>query len=105
MQDGGFATPRDGTADRAEAFIQRQALWQRLTHIFRERRLTNEEMAQVATVAEVSIDKVFSAHRLSPAQQDDRHMIAKDHAECAALYGYALGYARAQAELRGERVA
>lgn len=87
------------TADRADAFVRRQALWTRLLGIFREHRPTNEQLEQVSTVAEVAIDQVFSAHRLTEAQREERHGGVKDYAECAALYGYVLGYWQARAEL------
>ncbi len=90
------------TADRADAFVRRQALWSRLLGIFREHRPTNEQLEHVSTVAEVAIDQVFSSHRLTEAQREERHGGVKDYAECAALYGYVLGYWQARQELAGQ---
>jgi hypothetical protein len=80
------------TAERVDAFVRRQALWARLLDLFRTHRPTDEQLAQVSTLAEVAIDQVFSAHRLTDAQRAERHGGVKDYAECAALYGYVLGY-------------
>lgn len=90
---------RDSTAERADAFVRRQALWARLLDLFREHRPTDEQLGYVSTVAEVAIDQVFGAHRLSEAQQAERHTGIRDYAECAALYGYVLGYWQARQEL------
>ena len=79
------------TADRADAFVRRQALWSRLHDLFRRHRPTEEQLGQVSTLAEVAIDQVFSAYRLTEEQQNERHGGVKDYAECAALYGYVLG--------------
>ena len=92
-------TPRMRTADHADAFVRRQALWARLLTLFREHRPTAEQLGQVSTLAEVAIDQVFSAHRLTKAQGEERHGAVKDYAECAALYGYVLGYWQARQEL------
>lgn len=87
------------TAARADAFVRRQALWSRLLLLFREHRPTDEQLTQVSTLAEVAIDQVFSAHRLTETQRAERHGEVKDYAECAALYGYVLGYWQARQEL------
>ena len=92
------SSPR--TADRADAFVRRQALWSRLHDLFRRHRPTDEQLYQVSTLAEVAIDQVFSAHRLTEEQQVERHGGVKDYAECAALYGYVLGYWQARQELQ-----
>ena len=55
-------------------------------------------LTQVSTLAEVAIDRVFSAHRLTEQQCSERHGSVKDYAECAALYGYVLGYWQARQE-------
>lgn len=89
------------TADRADAFVRRQALWARLLDLFRDHRPTDEQLRQVSTLAEVAIDQVFSAHKLSEEQCQERHSEVKDYAECAALYGYVLGYWQARQELLG----
>lgn len=89
------------TADRADAFVRRQALWARLLALFRHHRPTDEQLRQVSTVAEVAIDQVFSGHKLSEEQCQERHGEVKDYAECAALYGYVLGYWQARQELLG----
>lgn len=95
------SSPR--TADRADAFVRRQALWARLLDLFRHHRPTDEQLTQVSTLAEVAIDQVFSAYNLSEAQCDERHGQVKDYAECAALYGYVLGYWQARQEISTER--
>jgi len=87
------------TADRADAFVRRKALWTRLLDLFREHRPTEEQLTQVSTLAEVAIDQVFSAHRLTEAQREERHGSVKDYAECAALYGYVLGYWQGRQEV------
>jgi hypothetical protein len=87
------------TAERADAFVRRQALWTRLLELFRHHRPTEDQLTQVSTLAEVAIDQVFSAYKLSEAQQLERHGNVKDFAECAALYGYVLGYWQARQEL------
>ena len=96
------------TADRADPFVRRQALWARLLDLFRHHRPTEDQLIQVSTLAEVAIDQVFSAYKLSEAQQLERHGGVKDFAECAALYGYVLGYWQARQELaqqQGSRLA
>jgi hypothetical protein len=84
------------TAARADAFVRRQALWARLLDLFRHHRPTDDQLIQVSTLAEVAIDQVFSAYKLSEAQQIERHGEVKDFAECAALYGYVLGFHQAR---------
>jgi hypothetical protein len=91
------SSPR--TADRADAFVRRQALWTRLHDLFRRHRPTDDQLTQVSTLAEVAIDQVFSAYNLSEDQIRERHGLVKDYAECAALYGYVLGYWQARQEL------
>lgn len=91
------------TAERADAFVRRQALWARLLDLFRHHRPTEEQLNQVSTLAEVAIDQVFAAYRLTEAQQLERHGGVKDFAECAALYGYVLGYWQARQELDQQR--
>lgn len=90
------------TADRADAFLRRQALWSRLLDLFRQHRPTDEQLTQVSTLAEVAIDQVFTAYNLSEEQCAERHTQVKDYAECAALYGYVLGYWQARQEITTE---
>ena len=90
------------TADRADAYVRRQALWTRLHDLFRRDRPTEEQLGQVTTVAEVAIDQVFGAYRLTEEQQAERHGVVKAYAECAALYGYVLGYHQGLAAARAE---
>lgn len=92
------------TSDRADAFLRRQSLWARLLDLFRHHRPTETQLLQVSTLAEVAIDQVFGAYRLTEAQQVERHGAVKDFAECAALYGYVLGYWQARQEM-AERAA
>lgn len=87
------------TAERVDAFMRRQSLWARLLDLFRFHRPDEDQLAQVSTIAEVAIDQVFSAYKLSEAQMLERHGGVKDFAECAALYGYVLGYWQARQEL------
>ena len=97
-------SPRSAsTAERADAFVRRQALWARLLELFRHHRPTEDQLSQVSTLAEVAIDQVFSAYQLSEAQQLERHRGVKDFAECAALYGYVLGYWQARQEMAEEQ--
>ncbi len=91
------------TAQRADAFIRRQALWSRLLDLFKHHRPDEATLAQVSLLAEVAIDQVFSAYRLTEAQQLERHGAVKDFAECASLYGYVLGYHQARQELAQAR--
>lgn len=84
--------PSPHTADRADAFVRRQALWSRLLDLFRHHRPNEEQLGQVSSIAEVAIDQVFSAYSLSNDQCAATHPLVKDYAECAALYGYVLGY-------------
>jgi hypothetical protein len=91
--------PSPRTADRADAFVRRQALWARLTDLFRHHRPTEDQLGQVSTIAEVAIDQVFSAYSLTEEQCRERHGLVKDYAECAALYGYVLGYWQARQEV------
>lgn len=79
------------TAAAAQGFIQRQALWKHLLNIFHHNRPTEDDLSRVGTLAEVAIDQVFSAYRLTANEQQERHSAIKDYAECAALYGYVLG--------------
>ncbi len=98
-------TPHTHTADHADAFVRRQALWAQLLILFREHRPTAQQLGQVSTLAEVAIDQVFSAHRLTEAQREERHGSIKDYAECAALYGYVLGYWQARQEMSRQGLA
>ncbi len=91
--------PSPRTADRADAFVRRQALWSRLLDLFRHHRPTEGQLGQVSTLAEVAIDQVFSAYNLTEEQIRERHGMVKDYAECAALYGYVLGYWQARQEI------
>jgi hypothetical protein len=95
--------PSPRTADRADAFVRRQALWTRLLDLFRHHRPTEDQLGQVSTLAEVAIDQVFSAYNLTEEQIRERHGMVKDYAECAALYGYVLGYWQARQEVSHER--
>lgn len=92
------------TALRADAFVRRQALWSRLVDLFRHHRPDEAQLSQVSLLAEVSIDQVFSAYHLTEAQQLERHGAVKDFAECAALYGWVLGYHQARQELAAQVV-
>ncbi len=92
-------TATGDTSDRADGFVRRQALSFCLVRLFREHRPDRAQLAQVATVAEVAIEQVFRAHRLPEAQRDERHGQVQDYAECAALYGYVLGYEQARGDL------
>ena len=96
---------RSSTSERADAFVRRQALWSRLLDLFRHHRPTEEQLSQVSLLAEVSIDQVFSAYHLTEAQQLERHGGVKDFAECAALYGYVLGYWQARQEIAAQQSA
>lgn len=91
--------PSPRTADRADAYVRRQALWSRLHDLFRQHRPTEDQLGQVSTLAEVAIDQVFSAYNLNEEQIRERHGQVKDYAECAALYGYVLGYWQARQEV------
>lgn len=93
------------TADRCDAFVRRQALWSRLLDLFRHHRPSEDQLTQVSTLAEVAIDQVFQAYHLSEAQQLERHGGVKDFAECAALYGYVLGYWQARQEMEAAQAA
>jgi hypothetical protein len=84
--------PSPRTADRADAFVKRQALWSRLIDLFRHNRPTDEQLGRVSTIAEVAIDQVFSAYHLTEEECRERHGLVKDYAECSGLYGYVLGY-------------
>ncbi len=92
-------TATGDTSDRADGFVRRQSLWSCLVRLFREHRPDRAQLAQVATLAEVAIEQVFSAHRLPEAQRDERHGQVQDYAACAALYGYVLGYWQARGDL------
>ena len=94
-------TATGDTSERADGFVRRQALWACLVRLFREHRPDRAQLAQVAMLAEVAIDQVFSAHRLPQAQRDERHGQVRDYAACAALYGYVLGYWQARVHLTG----
>lgn len=78
--------------------LKRAALWEHLLGIFRRRRPDDDQLDEVSTLAVVAIEQVFGAHQLSEAEQDEVFTRVKDYAECAALYGYVLGYHRAQQE-------
>jgi len=81
------------TSDRADAYLRRQAAWSQLLQLFRDRRPTTEELELVSTLAEVGIDQVFGAYRLSEAEQLARHGAVRDFAEASALYGFVMGLA------------
>ena len=93
------------TAEHADAFVRRQALLARLLDLFRQHRPTSEQLELVSTLAEVAIDQVFAARQLTAAQREERHAGVKDYAECAALYGYVLGYWQARQELARQGLA
>ncbi len=94
-------TATGDTSERADSFVHRQALWACLRRLFAAARPTPEELAQVATLAEVAIEQVFRAHRVPAAQRDERHDAVRDYAACAALDGDVLGYRQARGELAG----
>lgn len=89
LLDQSVRAPRQATSD------ERARLWETLLATFRHRRPDAAEMAELATLAEVAIDQVFAAHHTSDSDQARQHGQVKDFADCAALYGYALGYRRA----------
>lgn len=80
------------TPERVDAFLRRESIWAHLCNLFRHRRPDDDELAQISTIAEVAIDRVFEAYQLTPAQQLQRHGAVKDFAEASALYGYQIGY-------------
>jgi hypothetical protein len=84
------------TAEAVDAHLRRHALWARLLDLFRTARPGDEQLAQVATLAEVAMDQVCKSRRIDPqqatAQQETILAYGRDFAECAALYGYVLGY-------------
>lgn len=90
------------TADVAESYIRRQAVWSALRNLFREERPTDQQLGQVSTLAEVAIDQVFAAYKLTEEQQIERHGTVKDYAECASLYGYVMGYHQGLTAARGQ---
>lgn len=93
------------TALHADAWLRRRGLWGQLRAIFRDSQPTEVELGQVSTLAEVAIDQVFQARDLGEGQQAALYGTVKDYAECAALYGYVLGYWQARQEIAaGQRV-
>ena len=85
------------TADRADTFLARQALHQRLINSFKDRTPDDRELAVVSHLAELAIDRVFAAYHLDASTAAERHALVKDYAECATLYGYVLGFAAGRA--------
>lgn len=74
-----------------------QRLWEELKAVFKRHKVEAPTLERVSILSEVAISVVFSATGLDDSQQHERHTFAKDYAECAALYGYVLGQADAQA--------
>lgn len=72
---------------------RRAQLLRELLLLFRSSPPTEDQMQHVADVATVAMYQVESAHQTHPPT--DTWMLAKDNAECAALYGYVMGYNRA----------
>lgn len=87
------------TADRVDTFVRRQAIWSRLLGLFRHHRPDEAQLTQVSIVADVAMDQVFQAYKLSEAQQLELHGTVRDYAVCGALYGYVLGYWQARQEM------
>lgn len=77
---------------------KRAGLWEQLLGIFRRRKPAEEELTEVCTLAAVAIEQVFGAYQTPEHEQDQEFARVKDYAECAALYGYVLGYHRAKQE-------
>lgn len=96
--DDMIARARQEEEHRQQARAKRGSLWDQLLSIFRHRRPSEDELTEVSTLAAVAIDQVFSANQLSEAEQLEQFGAVKDYAECAALYGYVLGYHRAKQE-------
>lgn len=81
----------DTTANRADEFVKRQGVWQRLTDIFRRKRPDEAALTQVSLIATVAIDQVFDALHVDAAEQATLFPVVKDYAECAGLYGWVMG--------------
>jgi hypothetical protein len=99
---------RDTSHDRPTAptplCAARRALEQATSDVSLHRP-TDEQRTQVSTLARWRYDQGVSSRLLNrcEAQCDERHGQVKDYAECAALYGYVLGYWQARQEISTER--
>lgn len=79
---------------------QRRRLSDEIRAIFRRAQPTDDEMTEIARLAEIVVDRVYADKRVTQEEGDRIYSDVKDYAECASLYGFALGYARAARALR-----
>lgn len=92
------------TGDRADSFVRREQLWRQLQILFREARPTTAQLEQITGIASVALGVVFESWQIPAEARGDaspQTQLAIDAAECASLYGWALGYARAKQEMGG----
>lgn len=75
--------------------LHRRRLADEIRAIFRRARPTDDEMIEITRLAEVVIDRVYNDKRVTQDEGERLYSDVKDYAECAALYGFALGFARA----------
>lgn len=91
------------TGDRADSFVRREQLWGRLRAIFAgPQRPDPAQLAQVSDSAALAVQRICAEWQVpaeARAEDNPALKMAIDAAECASLYGYALGYARAKQEL------
>lgn len=84
------------TAETVDNYLRRRMVWDLLLHEFRVNRPDDKTLGLVGTLASLALENVAGAQgrdldsEPAPAFQRD-----KDHAECAALYGYVMGFSQA----------
>ena len=86
-------TTRHDDAAQSQATRRRADLLNELLTLFRFSPPTDDQLQEVTDVATIALHQVEHAHGAHPPT--DTWMTAKDNAECAALYGYVMGYNRA----------
>lgn len=94
------------TGERADSYVRREQLWGRLRAIFAgPQRPDPAQLAQVSDSAALAVQRICAEWQVPvEARQEDNPALkmAIDAAECASLYGWALGYARARQEIAAQ---
>ena len=63
-----------GTSERADAYVRRQALWSQLLDLFKKHRPTEEQLAQVSTIAPEWSGRWTKSRRLHVAWEMLQHV-------------------------------
>lgn len=76
----------DNTANTADIYVRRTAIQRQIREEMRAGSLGDEALQLVSTLTEIVLDQVAQA-----CGTPDDSAVARNHAECGALYGYTMG--------------